>query len=250
MLYLHLYMKIVKLNAIDSTNSYLKKLAGSEELESWTVVWAESQTHGKGQRDNIWHSESGKNLTFSVLIRFENFDVAQQHYLNYISSLAIYNVLKFYIPDKLAVKWPNDILSAQSKIGGILTECTLKKNKVTEAIIGIGLNVNQTEFQENIVNATSLKLRRNISFDLAELLEKILLELQFQSLEIQQKRFANIKERYEAVLYKKGIPSMFIDDSDNQFLGKIQGVSQAGKLIVELEDERQKSFNFKEIRFS
>ena len=250
MLYLHLYMKIVKLNAIDSTNSYLKEMASREELENWTVVWADSQTHGKGQRDNIWHSEPGKNLTFSVLIKLINLDAAQQHYLNYISSLALYNVLKFYIPDKLAVKWPNDILSAQAKIGGILTECTLKKNKVTEAIIGIGLNINQIEFHEKTASATSLKLRLNKNFELPEILDKILLELQFQTLAIQQKRFADIKERYETVLYKNGVPSMFTDDADHQFLGKIRGVSEAGKLIVELENECQKSFDFKEVRFS
>ncbi|MCK0132058.1 biotin--[acetyl-CoA-carboxylase] ligase [Flavobacteriaceae bacterium F08102] len=242
-------MKIVKLDAIDSTNSYLKDWSRRENLENWTVVSALSQTKGKGQRQNRWYSEAGKNLTFSVLVRFERLSIESQHYLNYSTSIAVYNVLKYYIPQKLSIKWPNDILSANAKIGGILIECNLKNAMVTEAIVGIGLNVNQTDFSALPNVATSIKQRLGTSVDLDELLEKILLELQFQFLLIQQHQWPKIKNTYEQFLYKCGVPSMFVDQQGDSFMGKITGTSSAGKLIVELEDETIKTFDLKEISF-
>ena len=151
-------MKIVKLNAIDSTNSYLKNLAVQSTVENWTVIVANHQTKGKGQVDNNWISDKDKNLTFSILVEFENLKTINQFYLNYSISIALYNVLKYYIPEKLSVKWPNDILSANHKICGILIESTIKNSMVKNVIIGIGLNVNQENFPIHITNASSLKV--------------------------------------------------------------------------------------------
>jgi len=242
-------MKIVKLNAIDSTNSYLKKLTGQTNIENWTVIVAEHQTKGKGQLDNKWLSDKGKNLTFSILAKFHNLKVRQQFYLNYAISLALFNVLKYYIPEKLTVKWPNDILSANHKICGILIENSINNSKVNYAIIGIGLNINQTKFPSNILNASSLKSLLNKTINREELLDKILLEIQYQLLLIEQQKFQEIKEEYEKILYKKGIPSMFIDANNKTFLGKILGVTNEGKLRVELEDESIREFALKEIQF-
>lgn len=250
MLYLHLYMKIVKLDAIDSTNSYLRDLVKQELVENWTVVIADHQSHGKGQFDNKWSSEKGKNLTFSVLIRFKKLDVEKQFYLNYAISIALYNVLKYYIPEKLAVKWPNDILSANLKLGGILIECIVKNSSIDFAIVGIGLNVNQQVFPSPLTLATSLKNLLNRTINKEELLDKILLEMQYQMLLIQKQKFGEIKYLYEDILYKKGIPSMFVDGNKNTFLGKIVGISSEGKLTIELENESLRDFDLKEIKFA
>jgi len=243
-------MKIVKLDAIDSTNSYLKSLSRREQVAHWTVVWADAQTKGKGQRQNKWLSEPGKNLTFSVLIKFDGLAIEHQHVLNYSTSLAVYNVLKYYIPQKLAIKWPNDILSANAKIGGILIEGNLKNAKVTEAIIGIGLNVNQTDFSSLPNRATSLRNRLGEVVNREELLHKIILELQYQMLLVQQQQWPTIKHAYEKLLYKIGVPSMFVDQAGNSFMGKIKGTTPAGKLIVELNDETRRHFDLKEISFA
>ncbi|MDY7396927.1 biotin--[acetyl-CoA-carboxylase] ligase [Aureibaculum sp. 2210JD6-5] len=242
-------MKIVKLNAIDSTNAYLRDLIKQTDVKNATVVIAEEQTKGKGQGDNKWASEKGKNLTFSVLVKFDNLNVAHQHMLNYSISIAIYNVLRYYIPNKLSVKWPNDILSASKKICGILIECVLKNSNVNYAIVGVGLNVNQVKFDKHLTKATSLKKILNKTIDKEELLEKILLEIQFQIIALRKQEFKKIKERYEAVLYKKGIPSMFKGLDKKEFLGKIIGTSMMGNLVVELEDESLKEFGQKEIKF-
>ncbi|RPD99538.1 biotin--[acetyl-CoA-carboxylase] ligase [Aureibaculum marinum] len=244
-------MKIVKLNAIDSTNIYLRNLIKKSDVKDATVVVANEQLNGRGQGDNIWISEKGKNLTFSVLIRFDNLNVAHQHILNYSISIAIYNVLRYYIPDKLSVKWPNDILSAGKKICGVLSECVIKSSLVNYAIVGIGLNVNQVKFSKGLTQATSLRLILNKEIDKDELLEKILMEIQYQLISVRKQEYKKIKNQYEKILYKKGVPSMFITTSDEQkFLGKIVGTSLMGNLIVELEDETLKEFGIREIKFA
>ncbi len=242
-------MKLVKLNAIDSTNSYLKNLVKQETVENWTIIVAEHQTNGKGQFDNIWVSDSGKNLTFSILVKFKTLKIKQQFYLNYSISIALYNVLKYYIPEKLTVKWPNDILSANHKICGILIESSINNSNVNHAIIGIGLNVNQVKFPSDILNVTSLKQILDKNIDKDELLDKIILEIQYQLVLIQQQKFEKIKTQYENLLYKKGVPSMFIDNHHHSFLGKIVGVTTEGKLRVELDDESLREYDLKEIKF-
>jgi len=243
-------MKIVKLDAIDSTNSYLENLMKQTTVENGTVVIAEHQTNGKGQFDNKWISDKGKNLTFSILSRFKNLKVKHQCYLNYCISIALYNVLKYYIPEKLTVKWPNDILSANHKICGILIKNSITNSNIKYAIIGIGLNVNQVIFPEHLINATSLKKILNKSIDKDELLDKIILEIQYQLVLIQQQKFEEIKFQYEKFLYKKGMPSMFVDNNDTVFLGKILGVSNQGKLQVELDDDSIQEYTLNEIKFN
>lgn len=243
-------MKILKLDAIDSTNSYLKDLIKENDVKNWTVVVAKYQKNGKGQLDNSWFSDRGKNLTFSILVKLDHLKVNHQYYLNYSISIALYNVLKYYIPKKLSVKWPNDILSANHKVSGILIENSIKNDTVKYAIIGIGLNVNQVHFPKDVTNATSLKNVLKKTIDKDELLDKILLEIQYQFVLIKQKKFLEIKQMYEDVLYKKAIPSMFIDSDNNTFLGKIIGVGNEGKLQVELENESIREFAFKEIKFT
>jgi BirA family biotin operon repressor/biotin-[acetyl-CoA-carboxylase] ligase len=242
-------MKIVKLNAIDSTNSYLKDLIKQVTVENWTVIVTDNQVKGKGQFDNSWVSEKGKNLTFSILVKFENLKARQQFYLNYSISIALYNVLRYYIPEKLSVKWPNDIMSANHKICGILIESSINNSNVNHAIIGIGLNVNQEKFPLNILNVSSLKIILNETIDKDELLDKVLLEIQYQLHLIQQQKFEEIKLQYENILYKKGVPSMFIDANDNTFLGKIISVTNEGKLQIEFDDESLREYDLKEIKF-
>ncbi len=243
-------MKIVKLNAIDSTNSYLKELVRQTNVDNGTVVIADFQTNGKGQNKNKWVSDSGKNLTFSVLVRFDSLKVEGQFYLNYVVSIALYNVLKDYISEKLTVKWPNDIMSGNQKICGILIESTIKKSNVKNAIIGVGLNVNQDIFPVEVVKATSLKKVLNTFIDKEKLFDKILIEIQYQLIAIKKQEFKKIKNQYEAILYKMGIPSMFVDGNESRFLGKIIGTSLTGNLQVELENETIREFGVKEIRFA
>jgi len=243
-------MKIIKLNATGSTNSYLKDLVRQTNIENGTVVVADFQTNGRGQNDNKWISDKGKNLIFSVLVRFESLKIEDQFYLNYVVSIAIHTVLKKYISEKLTVKWPNDIMSGNQKICGILIESTINKSNVKNAIIGVGLNVNQDVFPDEAAKATSLKKILNTFIDKDKLFDEILIEIQYQLISIKKQEFKKIKSDYEVILYKMGIPSMFIDANSCQFLGKITGTSLTGNIKIELENETVKEFGIKEVRFA
>ncbi len=240
-------MLIHKISATTSTNSYLKSLLKENDIEQELIVIAEEQTQGRGQMGTSWKSQRGKSLTFSVYKRFSDFEVSRQFYLSMVVSLAIKEVLEeFKIPD-IKIKWPNDILSANKKICGILIENTLQTNKIKGSIIGIGLNVNESQL-DGLPNAISMKMVSNRSFEPDVVFEK-LIEALFQKLTlIQQKSFADIEEAYFKSLYRIHQVSVFESADKEIFNGIIQGVSREGKLLVKTEDEEVIPFDFKEIK--
>ena len=113
-------MKVIKLDAIDSTNEFLKGLLGKQTVDNFTVITAENQTNGKGQMGSVWTSEVGKNLIMSVLVKDFLFDISQIYNLNILVSLAVFQALDEIEIPELSIKWPNDIMSDTKKIGGIL----------------------------------------------------------------------------------------------------------------------------------
>jgi len=243
-------MNIIKLNAIDSTNSYLKELTVKNTVENYTVVVAEQQIAGRGQMGTIWESELSKNLTFSILTQVSNLKIVDQFYLSMAISLGVLQALKAITPAKLSVKWPNDILAENDKLSGILIENVLSGNNIKHSIVGIGLNVNQQEFSKNLLNVTSLKNISGIHFDKEELLLKIVKSIKFYISYLERNDFNELKKMYLAFLYKIETPAMFEDSEGVVFLGKILTVSEDGKLVIELENETTRKFNLKEIKFA
>jgi len=243
-------MNIIKLNAIESTNLYLKKLVVEKELESYTVVSANYQSAGRGQMGANWHSEIGKNLTFSILIKFDAFEIERQFYLSMAVSLGLLAAIQLHISSPLFVKWPNDILAEKDKLAGILIENIVTGNVIKQTVIGIGLNVNQEQFPATIGKVTSLKKMTGNSFDTESLLESIVISIQNFVDYIERKEFQKLKSLYLKSLYKFEKPVMFQDDKGLIFLGKIVNVCEDGKLEVELEDEKTRKFNLKEIKFA
>lgn len=243
-------MNIIKLNAIESTNLYLKKLTVEKEVESYTVVTANYQSAGRGQMGATWHSEIGKNLTFSILIKFDGFEIEHQFYLSMAVSLGLLAVVRKHISSPLFVKWPNDILADKAKLAGILIENIIGGNLIKQTVIGIGLNVNQEQFPATIGNITSLKKLAGKSFDMDLLLEEILTSIQNFVGFIDRKEFEKLKELYLKSLYKFQKPAMFEDHNGTIFLGKIVDVFEDGKLVVELANEKTRKFDLKEIKFA
>ncbi|MDP3944687.1 MAG: biotin--[acetyl-CoA-carboxylase] ligase [Lutibacter sp.] len=243
-------MNIIKLNAIESTNLYLKKLAVEKELESYTVVCANYQSAGRGQMDANWHSEIGKNLIFSLLIKFDAFEIERQFYLSMAVSLGLLVAIRNHISTQIFVKWPNDILADKEKLAGILIENIVSGNAIKQTVIGIGLNVNQEQFPSTIGKVTSLKKITGNSFDTEPLLESIVISIQKFVGYIERNEFQILKDLYLKSLYKFENPAMFEDDKGLIFLGKIVDVCEDGKLEVELEDEKTRKFNLKEIKFA
>ncbi len=240
-------MEIIKLNATNSTNTYLKNLIKEKPVEDLSCVWALSQTQGRGQQGATWVAEPGKNLTFSLLKKFEALPSEYHFLLNMEVSLAIFRALKkLYIPD-LAVKWANDILSAKKKICGILIENTLQKEAITASIIGIGLNVNQLFFGE-LPHISSLQKIMGHPFDLEEVLLLIGHELEAALLSLSPTRFEAVLWEYHSHLFRKDKPSTFEYPNGQRFMGYIRGVDHNGQLQVEQEDALMSSFSLKEVK--
>ncbi|NMH87862.1 biotin--[acetyl-CoA-carboxylase] ligase [Flavivirga algicola] len=239
-------MLIVKLNAIDSTNSYLRKLSAKEIIQDYTTVIAKEQTQGRGQMGTVWSSEASKNLTFSVFKEMSQFHLEHPFYISIVTSLALLKTLQFFSISRLSVKWPNDILSEDKKICGILIENVIKQNNINASIIGIGLNVNQTEFK-NLPKASSLKIISGKVFDLDEIVHAILKNLEHYFLLLEKGQCHILKNEYEKYLFRKNKPSTFKDVEGSIFSGFIKGISQSGNLQVLLEDDITKEFDLKTI---
>ena len=239
-------MQLIKLNATDSTNNYLKQLILERTLDDFSVVVANHQTNGRGQRGSSWLSEKDKNLTFSVLKRNISIVANQQFLLNILVSLSIVKSLEGFNIPKLAIKWPNDILSDHHKISGILIENLIKNKQIEYAIIGIGLNVNQVKF-EGLSKVSSLKNIMPLAVDKDELLKKIIDKLKMYFKLYSENGSGFLNSEYESYLFRKDKPSTFISHDNNLFTGIIRGVSTSGKLCVQMEDFN-KEFDLKELK--
>jgi len=239
-------MRIIKLNAINSTNSYLKKLCTTESVGDYTAVIAENQTQGRGQMGTIWNSETSKNLTFSVFKELSGFQFEAPFYISMVAALALLKTLDALSIPRLSVKWPNDILSADKKICGVLIENVIKQNTINASIIGIGLNVNQVAFG-NLPKASSLKVISGQGYDLNELTIAIINNLKDYFLMLKDKKYNELKNEYETHLFRKNKPSTFKDAEGVMFSGFIKSVSDSGNLQVLLEDNILKEFDLKAI---
>lgn len=242
----HCNMPLIKLDAIDSTNDFLKQLFKESAIEDYTIVMANEQTKGKGQMGAKWISEPGKNLTMSVLVKDVHLKNQNIYDFNIAVALAVLKVLKNVQISNVAIKWPNDIMADSKKVAGILIENMLKPDGSFTAIVGIGLNLNQTNF-ENLPQASSLKCISGKTYEKEEI--AILLKDSLKANRISlDKNSELLWKEYHENLYKKDYPSPFEDINGNRFMGIIKKVTCNGKLEVLLNDDSLMHFNVKEVK--
>ncbi len=241
-------MRILKLHTTTSTNTYLKEWIRTNTPDNYTIVLTDEQTQGRGQRGNSWHSERDKNLIFSIFIKINQFRIDRQFELNQAISLAIITVLKNYHPS-IQIKWPNDIMADNYKIGGILIENTVSNTILKHSIVGIGLNCNQTKFPATIPNVSSLKIILGKDIDLDELFLKISNSIKNHITTLENNSRDFFKQEYLENLFLWQKLAWYQDIDQNKFEGKIVGISTEGKLQIELTSKKIREFNLKEIKF-
>lgn len=238
--------RVIRLSAIGSTNAYLKELIAANEYElEGTVVTTDNQTNGLGQRGNVWETEEGKNLTFSVLLN-PNMSIDSQFYISKVVALSITNFLAS-LNIEAKIKWPNDIYIEDDKVGGILIENVVKGGMVVKSVVGIGLNVNQVSFNKSFLNPSSLKLKTNNTYDLNELLDQLLNYLDSFYLNFKAKKNANIDEQYLQNLYRINQSANF-EINGSKVNATIIGVSNNGMLQLKIKNDIQ-LFDLKEVKF-
>ncbi|WP_310992620.1 biotin--[acetyl-CoA-carboxylase] ligase [Aequorivita marina] len=240
-------MNIIKLNATDSTNTYLKELAKETQLPDETVAITNHQTSGRGQMGNVWRSKKGQSLTFSMFKTLGAVPVDHQFMVAMATSLGVLDALNTLNIPSVSIKWPNDILSAKSKIGGILIENVIEGSSLKYTIVGIGLNVNESVFHD-LPKASSLKMETGCEFNLAEVLQKITTQVFKKLNNLNQENFHDLKAAYEKNLFQKDAISVFEALDGSRFNGIIKGTSDIGALLVETENNGLRAFQLKEVR--
>ena len=240
-------MKIIKLDAIDSTNSYLKRLLTKGKLDDLTVVVSKHQTKGKGRNENIWENEASLNLAFSIYKKFKKLHVDDKFMLNVISSLSVFQLLKENNLNKMKIKWPNDIMTVNGKISGILIENSVKGKLINESVIGVGINVNQKKFDE-LPNATSLLIETGSEFSLDSLASRLAEIFRKKFLQF-EKNEEDLLENYNNQLFLKNIDSNFIGLDNKRFYGKIVSVNKRGELRIKKTDRQEINYSENTIKF-
>ena len=233
---------------IPSTNDFVLDLLDQSKLPEGYLVRAAFQSAGKGQADNFWESKMDENLLNSIVLYPKFLKPSDQFYLNQAISLAITSLLEQYITvQKVRIKWPNDIYVDNHKIAGILIQNSMNSNNWINAVIGIGLNVNQIFF-DHAPKATSLNLVLNQRFDVETIGSRLAACIEQEYLRLKRGSFDSLNERYKAQLMLVEELASFSLPDGTRFEGVIKGVDKTGKLSV-LVDKHIRLFAFKEIVF-
>ena len=236
------------LDRVDSTNDYLKaELSKSKPFPEGTVIMAVEQYAGRGQVGTQWQSQRGKNLTVSILLHPNFLQPSEQFAINISICLGIREALSAILSENVLIKWPNDIYVGDKKIGGILIENILQGNLWKYAIIGIGLNVNQSNFPIEAKNATSLFKLLHETYSIEKLLTEICNCIEYHYDQLKLGNRAHQKKLYLEYLF--GINEKRSFKIDGILVeGKIIDVDESGNLAVDF-DGHIATFGFKEIEY-
>lgn len=236
---------IINLPECHSTNEIAMAKVKSKEGAEGTIVVTESQTKGKGQRGNVWYTQAGKNLTFSLILSPNFLKPLDQFNLNIVASKAIHEVLSQYVQG-LKIKWPNDIVHEyEGKLGGILIENLIGQNAIEYAIVGIGLNLNQHEFE--ISSATSIAKLSGMEVDRGVIFKLLIQKIESNYIELKKGRKNNLKNYYMRNLYKFDQIARYKDSIE--FEGKIVAINDYGQLGIQTKEGAINYYNFKEVSF-
>ncbi len=242
---------MINLDETESTNTYATNLLKKIPVVDGTIVFTNKQTKGRGQVGNTWHAESGKNLTFSVVLHPGFLPADKQFYLSKITSLAVFNMLTEFLDISLydiKIKWPNDILVNKKKIAGILIENILRRNYLQSSVIGVGININQLNFAGINKQTTSLAVLLKKEFDVKELLHLFCKHFEAIYLTLKQANVTKITQTYLQQLYKFNQWANY-KVNNQTFSAKIIQIEENGLLILTDQQNQTLKFNFKEVAF-
>lgn len=233
----------------ESTNSYAIDLLKKVNTTEGTIVFTDHQTAGRGQRGNTWIAESSMNITLSVILKPTFLSVKNSFYLSKITALALHDVLTEMIGGSqfdIKIKWPNDIMVNKEKIAGILIENSFKEDIILWSVIGIGLNVNQTNFND-LPSVTSLKLITGEVTETGKVMNSILKYLEKWYLKLRSEKFDEIDLQYLEKLFGLNVYSDF-ETEKGPLKARLKGVNELGQLILEDSGGSVYTFNVKEVK--
>lgn len=232
---------LVILPTVDSTNNHAMRELRSGHAQDGMVFFALEQTNGRGQRGKKWTSNKGENIMMSMIWDANGMHITQQFMLSCSVALACFDFFNNHAQDQTSIKWPNDIYWCDRKAGGILIDNVIKGPIWEYAVIGMGININQSEFSALANKAVSLKQITGKSWDVIALAKEL---LEIVSNRLEQIRSGNseqILHEYNDCLYKKGVITKF-KKNEKCFEGLVNGVNENGELIVTCNEQQYYSF--------
>lgn len=248
----------IHLQHVDSTNNYLRTFSAGNESPI-TLVTADYQTAGRGQRGNSWESEEGKNLVFSLLVRPTAIKPSQMFALSEVIALSVCETLQSFTTKgeaslnegespSFCIKWPNDIYYGNQKIAGILIETDLMGGRIDKAIIGVGININQHEFFSDAPNPISLYHILGKESNRETILSHLMQRFASFYSDLQQGELAPLHTLYMQHLYRRQGFHKYQDET-GIFEARIIDVEATGHYILEDAEGRQRRYAFKEVSF-
>ena len=212
------------------------------------IVWAEHQTAGRGQRGHKWLSPEGENLTFTMVVEPRFLPVGEQFLLCEALSLALTDTFAHYGIDT-RIKWTNDIYAGDRKLEGVLIEHNCSGQMLSRSLLGIGINVNQTEFDPTLPNPVSMAQLTGRRYDRREVLETFERSMLARYGQLEHGDRKDLQHDYRNRMYALGEMRPFRYPDGSLTRGAIQGVRPSGELILRHEDGSIRAYLFKEIEF-
>ena len=239
--------KIIQLKETNSTNLYAQELLKTRAVDDFTVIKADYQLQGRGHGSNQWESNPGENLTFSIITFPDSLEASRQFYLSKAVSLGICDCLdQFGL--QANIKWPNDIYTDKKKLAGMLIENTLKGNTIEHTIVGLGFNLNQTQFSNELPNPVSVAQLTGNTEDSELWLNCLLSNIYNRLQQLKAGTFEQLDQDYEEKLFQVQEWAKY-KSHEEDFEGKITGVDEYGQLCVETRQKGTLHFDFKEIAY-
>jgi BirA family biotin operon repressor/biotin-[acetyl-CoA-carboxylase] ligase len=225
-----------EIEKIASTNSYAIELIQANLASHGDTFFAHEQTSGKGQMGKKWITEPSSNIIMSCVVATTRFGIQYQFGFNLLVALACYDFFSFYAGSSTSIKWPNDIYWNDRKAGGILIENIIRGKDWKWAVIGIGININQTKFSDDLINPVSLKQILNKEFNPIDLSKHLCKCLQKRLLDVVVADFKATLDEYNNILYKKNqlVNLKFLN---NNYFCEIINVNELGELVVKIDSE-------------
>lgn len=230
--------KIIYYKQLDSTNTKIAELA-SEGAEHGTVVYCDQQTAGKGRRGRVWESSAEDNIYMSILLR-PSFETIKAPMLTLLMAYCVAEVMKRQGFSEVQIKWPNDLILAKKKICGILTEMKMKGSEIDYVVVGVGINVNNTQFPTDLKDkATSLYIQGGKQFDREQILRDVvdLFQEMYRQFEKEQD-LSFIQKAYNEMLVNAG-KEVRVLEPGNEYTAYAQGINNCGELLVQTQDGKE-----------
>lgn len=239
-------MEIIKITKGTSSNTIAMEKLEKENVNEGTVVWVDEQTEGRGQQNNTWQSETGKNLTFSIILSPKFLKPDKQFYLSKAIALGVSDYVGLFASD-VSIKWFNDILVQGKKVAGILIENTWQGNNINNSVVGIGLNLNQETFPNELPNAVSLIMSTGVPFNIEESLHMLHSLIMSRYAQLKDNEFTAIDIDYHKVLFGLNEKKKFFANGQS-FEAIIVEVEANGFLRLKHDDGKIASYGMHDIK--